>query len=251
MIAGPASWLATAWASDDGDCRDLPDRATQIDVSADRRKILLVRWLAIPAGLVLTAIEVQASPNAERTVLAFDVAVGLSYLAAGVIGLGAPIARRFGVLAFATSIAWFVGALSPAASSLYIGPLAQLLVTYPTGQVQRRSQMIVLSLSYLVAIAAPWVPLAGTVTLALTAVTGVVLLTVLATRGPIRRARTSAAVGALLLATSSAALAAAVGSAAMDIASARIAGASALAAVAIGLAAYGVFCFFDARYHRV
>jgi hypothetical protein len=198
-------------------------------VSADRRKILLVRWLAIPAGLVLTAIEVQASPNAERIVLAFDVAVGLSYLAAGVIGLGAPIARRFGVLAFATSIAWFVGALSPAASSLYIGPLAQLLVTYPTGQVQR-SQMIVLSLSYLVAIAAPWVPLAGTVTLALTAVTGVVLLTVLATRGPIRRARTSAAEGALLLATSSAALAAAVGSAAMDIASARIAGASALAA---------------------
>jgi hypothetical protein len=24
-----------------------------------------------------------------------------------------------------------------------------------------------------------------------------------------------------------------------------------LAAVALGLAAYGVFCFFDARYHRV
>jgi signal transduction histidine kinase len=206
-------------------------------VSADRRRILLVRWLAIPAGLVLTALEVQASPSAERTVLAFDVAVGWSYLAAGVLGLGVQIARRFGVLAFATSIAWFVGALSPAAGSLYIGPLSQLLITYPTGHVQRRSQMVVLSLSYLIAVAAPWVPLAGAETLALTAVTGVVLLTAQATHGPIRRARTSAVVGALFIATTSAALAAGVGSAVIDIASARIAGASALVAVAIGLAA--------------
>jgi hypothetical protein len=28
-------------------------------------------------------------------------------------------------------------------------------------------------------------------------------------------------------------------------------GALMLAAVALGLAAYGIFCFFDARYHRV
>jgi signal transduction histidine kinase len=193
--------------------------------------------MAIPVGLVLTALEVRASPNAGRTVLAFDVAVGWSYLAAGVLSLGVPIARRFGVLAIATSVTWFVGALSPAASSLYIGPLSQLLITYPTGHVQRPSQVVVLGLSYLIAIGAPSVTLAGTDTLALTAVTGVVLLNAVATRGPMRRARTSAVVGGLFIAATSAALAAGVGSAAIDIASARIALASALIAVAFGLAA--------------
>jgi signal transduction histidine kinase len=97
--------------------------------------------------------------------------------------------------------------------------------------------MVVLSLGYMVAISAPWVPFGGTETLALTAVAGVVMLTALATRGPIRRARTSAVLGAVLVAASSAALAAAVGAGAMDIASARIAGASTLVAVAVGLAA--------------
>jgi signal transduction histidine kinase len=206
-------------------------------MTTNRVWVEIVRWLAIPAGVLLSVAEWQASPNADRTVLAFDLAVGWAYLAAGISGLGLPIARRFGALALATSAAWFVGALSDVGSSLYLGLLVHLLVTYPTGQVRRRSQLVVVGLGYVVAIAAPWIPSGGAETLALAAVAGVVLMTATATRGPLRRARATAAIGAGLLAASSAALALSVGSAAVDIDSARIAWASALIAVAIGLAA--------------
>ena len=100
----------------------------------------VIRGVALATGATLAWLEWQASPNADRTVLAFDVAVGLTFFVAAVITLGVPTARRIAYLELAAGVAWFVGALTPVASGAYLGFLVHLLVTYPTGRLERPVQ---------------------------------------------------------------------------------------------------------------
>ena len=64
----------------------------------------VIRGVALAIGAMLAWLEWQASPNADRTVLAFDVAVGLTFIAAAVITLGVPTARRIAYLELAAGL---------------------------------------------------------------------------------------------------------------------------------------------------
>src|SRR5688572_19553161 len=112
----------------------------------------IIRWVAVATGVTLAWLEWQASPNADRTVLVLDVAVGLTFFGAAFIALGVPTARRIAYIELAAGTAWFIGALVPVASGAYLGFLVHLLVTYPTGRLERPAQRGVVAAGYVVAV---------------------------------------------------------------------------------------------------
>jgi signal transduction histidine kinase len=86
---------------------------------------------------------------------------GLTGFALAGLGLAAWTLRprsRAGALMAAAGVAWFMGSLVGWALYLHRGPLAHLLLTYPSGRTQRRSERAAIALAY--AYAAVY-PLAG------------------------------------------------------------------------------------------
>ena len=199
----------------------------------------VIRGVVLVTGATLAWLEWQASPNADRTVLAFDVAVGLTFVVAAVITLDLPTARRVAYLELAAGLAWFAGALTPVASGAYLGFLLHLLVSYPTGRLERPVQRAVVATGYIVVLIASPFGFAGveSVLLAVGAVTSFVGAS--ATDGPMRRGRLGATVVAATMAVVFAAVAAGVSAGTLSFAMARILAASVLilstAALAIDL----------------
>ena len=202
-------------------------------------RIRVIRGVALAIGAMLAWLEWQASPNADRTVLAFDVAVGLTFIVAAVITLGVPTARRIAYLDLAAGLAWFVGALAPVASGLYLGFLVHLLVTYPTGRLERMAQRAVVATGYGVALIASPLGFAGVDSVLLAAVAVTSMVAAYASDGPMRRGRLGAAVVAATMGVVLALIAAGVAAGTLDFATGRILSASLLilstAALAIDL----------------
>ncbi len=196
----------------------------------------IIRGVVLAAGATLAWLEWQASPNADRTVLAFDVAVGLSFFAAAVITLGIPSARRIAYLELGAGIAWFVGALTPVASGVYLGFLLHILASYPSGRLERPVQRAVVATGYVLASIASPLGLAGVETALLAAVAVTSLIRAFATAGPMRRGRLGAAVVAASLAVAFALVAAGVAAGTVDFAAARMLSASVLILSAAALA---------------
>ena len=199
----------------------------------------IIRGVALATGATLAWLEWQASPNADRTVLAFDMAVGLTFIAAAVITLGVPTARRIAYLELAAGVAWFAGALTPVASGVYLGVVVHLLASYPIGRLERPVQRAVVATGYVLASIASPLGLAGVETALLAAVAVTSLVRAFATAGPMRRARLGAAVAAATMAVAFALVAVGVAAGTVDFATARMLSASVLilstAALAIDL----------------
>ena len=182
----------------------------------------IIRGIALASGATLAWLEWQASPNADRTVLAFDVAVGLTFIGAAVITLGIPSARRIAYLELATGVAWFAGALTPVASGVYLGFLVHLLATYPTGRIEPTVQRAVVAIGYGLAVIASPVGWVGLETALLAAAAATALFRASRTAGPLRRGRLGAAAVAATLAVAFALVTAGVAAGTVDFATARI-----------------------------
>src|SRR2546426_465442 len=115
------------------------------------RRTRLTTIAVVFGGAFLTWLEWQASPNAVPIVLAFDLAVGWSFIGAGLIARGVRIAPNVGSLWIAAGLAWFAGALISAGGTLYLGFVAHVLATFPTGRAARGIQRIVVAAGYVVA----------------------------------------------------------------------------------------------------
>jgi signal transduction histidine kinase len=188
----------------------------------------VIRRVALATGAAFALLEWQASPNADRVVLAFDVAVGLTFVAAAIITLPVPTARRIAYLELAAAAAWFAGALTPLASGLYLGFLVHLLATYPTGRLEHPVQRLVIAIGYGLAVVTGLLGLAGFEAALLAAVALTALLRATATRGPLRRGRLGAAVVAGALALTVALVAGGVAAGTVEFSAARILSAIAL-----------------------
>jgi signal transduction histidine kinase len=199
----------------------------------------IIRGVALTTGVILAWLEWQASPNADRAVLAFDMAVGLTFVGAAVITLGVPTARRIAYLELAAGVAWFAGALFPIASGAYLGFLVHLLATYPIGRLERRLQGVVVAAGYVVALIASPLGLAGVESMLLAAVAVTSLVRASATDGPLRRGRMGAAVVAATMAAAFGLVAAGLGAGSFDFTIARMLSAGVLilgtAALAVDL----------------
>jgi len=83
-----------------------------------------------------------------------DALVGLVFVIGGLVtARGA--APRVGVLMAATGLAWLAGFLGDPALFLYLGPLVQLILSYPTGRLTGRFARAVVVASYGLALVAP------------------------------------------------------------------------------------------------
>ncbi len=182
----------------------------------------IIRWVAVATGVTLAWLEWQASPNADSTVLALDVAVGLTFFGAAFITLGVPTARRIAYLELAAGTAWFVGALVPVASGAYLGFLAHLLVSYPIGRLERPAQRGVVAAGYILALVAPQLGLVGVETALLAIVAVTLLVRASATDGPLRRGRMGAALVAGTMAVAFAVVAAGLAAGTLDFAVSRM-----------------------------
>ena len=193
------------------------------------------RWLLVPGAFALAAVEWRSTTNADLRVLAVDTVAGVAFLAGAFLLLGRQSGRRVGVLSAAVGVAWFVGALSPLAVGLYLGPLGHLVVAYPTGHISRAAQRLVVGAIYvaglLVAVAAVDVRSLALVAAAFVAVEGAVRA-----RGALRRGRWSGAITGAVLAATAIATSLVVGQGWMRIELAEMAFAAALALAAIWLA---------------
>jgi signal transduction histidine kinase len=196
----------------------------------------IVRSLTLGVGVALGWLEWQASPNAERPVLVFDIAVGFTFFVAAAMTLELSTARRAGLLLVAAGATWFAGAVVPAISSAYVGFLAHFLMTYPNGRLDRAAQHRVVAIGYAVALPASIVDVAGLESALLAVVAVTALVNASATDGPLRRGRFGAGVGAGLLAATFAVIAVGLAVGTLDFSAARILSASAVISVTAALA---------------
>jgi len=187
-----------------------------------KARVRMISGVMLAIGALMAWLEWQASPNADPTVLAFDVAVGLTFFSAAVIALGVPTARRIAYLELAAGVAWFAGALVPAASALYLGFLVHLLATFPNGRLERPVQRVVVATGYGLALAASPLGLAGFEPALLATVAATALVRASATAGPLRRGRLGAAVVAATMAVAFALVTTGVAAGSMDVATARM-----------------------------
>jgi signal transduction histidine kinase len=180
-----------------------------------------IRWLALVTAIALAWLEWQASPNANPSVLALDIVVGLIFAAAGIIVLGVAIARRVAYLQLAAGAAWFAGALIPLASSLYLGFLVHLLATYPTGRLAGRVERTLVASGYGVALGLPYLGVGGVDAGLVAAVAVASQVRGAAAGGPLRRGRMGAAVGAATIALTLALVQAGLAGGTLDVVTAR------------------------------
>ena len=199
-------------------------------------RLRVIRLAALAAGAVFAWLEWQASPNAERLVLALDIAAGLSFIAAGVIIVRVPTARRIAFLELGAGFAWFAGALTPLASGLYLGFLVHLLATYPIGRIERPVERLVVVAGYAAAFLVPHLGLTGIDAALLGVVAALAQIRASAAGGPLRRGRTAAAVAAATLALTFVLVAAGLATETIDVAGARIASAIVLILTTTALA---------------
>jgi len=152
--------------------------------------------LALGIALGLGA-EWAAYDAAELELVVADFAVGCVLLACGIIARERRPESRVGALMYLAGFTWFLGTLWAPARFLHRGPLAHLVLAYPTGRVTTPLARGVVVAAYVDAAIAPlarndYLTLALSVGLAMTA-----LLTFRGASGPKRAARKTALAAAL------------------------------------------------------
>jgi hypothetical protein len=91
----------------------------------------------------------QRAPHASPWLTAVDVAVGVAFVAAGVLA-GGPLCER--VLVAAVGPAWLAGSLLVAARPLHQAMLAVALVAFPGGRVRGAASWVLVTLAGLTAL---------------------------------------------------------------------------------------------------
>src|SRR5215470_19419011 len=148
-----------------------------------------MRWLRYalwPAGL---ALGLTAEWIGRPQLPAFDAAAGFALLFLGLVTWSRRPGGRAGAVMAAAGFAWFLGTLWAPAVFWHRGPLAQLLISYPSGRLSSRLQQVGTAAAYgYAAVAAVAGSLSGTVIFA----AGLIAMSAyryVAVTGPERRAR--------------------------------------------------------------
>jgi signal transduction histidine kinase len=110
----------------------------------------MISAVVVAAGLVWFAARTdQASPQASGWMTAIDVAVGVAFLVAAAVAVGAVWQRR---LVAAVGVAWLLGSMLTAALPLHHGVLMVALLTFPSGRLRGRSGWLTAALAVPVAV---------------------------------------------------------------------------------------------------
>ena len=112
-----------------------------------------MRWLRCalwPAGL---GFGVAAEWIGQPQFIAFDAAAGFALLFGGLVAWSRRPGSRAGPIMSAAGIAWFLGTLWAPAVFLHRGPLAQLLISYPSGRLSSRLERVAVGAAYVYAAA--------------------------------------------------------------------------------------------------
>lgn len=121
-----------------------------------------LRWLVIPAGIVLGLIAETGWPTGIDTRLVVaDLAIGWLLIGGGFMVWRSRPANRMGLLLMATGATWFVATFYAPAAFVYCGPLVHLLIAHPTGRLGGRTSRVVVAAVYAVSALAAVTPLVG------------------------------------------------------------------------------------------
>jgi signal transduction histidine kinase len=145
-----------------------------------------LRWLVIPAGIILGLIaETGWPPGIDLRLVVADLATGWLFIGGGFIVWRSRPANRMGLLLMATGATWFVTTLHPPWAFLYYGPLVHLLIAHPTGRLRGRTSQVIAAFIYAVCALTTVTPLTGVglVIGALIVGVGIVRLVETASRG--------------------------------------------------------------------
>src|SRR5215470_7026952 len=111
------------------------------------RRLGYVLW---PAGL---AFGVAAEWIGQPPFTAFDAAAGFALLFGGLVTWSRRPRSRAGAIMAAGGLAWFLGTLWAPAVFLHRGPLAHLLISYPSGRLSSRLERVAVGAAYVYAAA--------------------------------------------------------------------------------------------------
>jgi signal transduction histidine kinase len=101
------------------------------------------RWVLAVAGAVVgIALGLRAAaawnPGVDPRLVVWDLVVGWSFIGGGLVAWAARPSSAAGRLLVVVGVAWFAGSIWPALEFLHLGPLFQVLATYPTGRLTVR-----------------------------------------------------------------------------------------------------------------
>jgi signal transduction histidine kinase len=107
-----------------------------VDSASRRPRLALV---LLPLGLILGLVAEQfGSGGLDASLVVADLAVGLVFISCGAAVSYRRPADRIGLLMTGTGFAWFLGGIIPAALFLHRGPLAHVMLAFPTGRLPGR-----------------------------------------------------------------------------------------------------------------
>ena len=122
------------------------------------RDTAAVQALLAAAGgavLLVAATEEAVNAGAEPLASTIDLLVGVAWLAVALVLWTRERTRRSAALAAAFGGSWLLGSLDPALALLHRGPLAHLLLAYPSGRLESRPAQAVVAAAYVDAIVGP------------------------------------------------------------------------------------------------
>jgi hypothetical protein len=104
---------------------------------------------ALAALLVAAAAEQAASAGSEPLAVAADLLVAIMWMAVAAALWARASTRRNAMLSAAVSASWLLGSIDPAFVFLHRGPLAHLLLAYPSGRLDSRPARVAVAVAYL------------------------------------------------------------------------------------------------------
>ena len=155
------------------------------------RVALILAGLAVGIGSEWASYE-----TGELDAAVADLVAGWALLGCGLVAWKRRPESRVGALMVAGGFAWFLGGFLPAALYLHRGPLVQLLLSYPSGRLTRRTDRFVVAAAY---VDGAIEPLARSPVATLVLCAAIMFATCdsyLRATGPRRRARVVPSVGA-------------------------------------------------------
>jgi signal transduction histidine kinase len=108
-----------------------------------------------PAGVGLGVAAEWVAYDGEPALTAADALVGLALLGVGLLAWERRAQSGFGPIMTAAAFTWFLGTFGGWALYLHRGPLAQLVLTYPSGRLQSRLERASTAAAYLYAAVYP------------------------------------------------------------------------------------------------
>jgi signal transduction histidine kinase len=140
-------------------------------MSGLRRALIGLAIAGLAAGLGVLALALTSDHNEERT-FTLALAVGWSFIGAGLYAWWRRPEHRMGPLMTLVGFIWFVGGLAYAnsalvfnvgilLSSLWVGALGQMLVTYPSGRAETRLERWLIAAAWTAGLLGPLTALFG------------------------------------------------------------------------------------------